>query len=55
MADLMPLKRYQQIRRYLHFVDNNIDSDRYYKIRPLVQKIRKNCLAQENERMFSID
>lgn len=39
VANLMPLKRYQQIRRYLHFVDNNIeDSDRYYKIRPLVQK-----------------
>ncbi|XP_022823361.1 piggyBac transposable element-derived protein 3-like [Spodoptera litura] len=56
VADLMPLKRYQQIRRYLHFVDNNIeDSDRYYKIRPLVQKIRENCLAQENERRFSID
>ncbi|KAH9628531.1 hypothetical protein HF086_001138, partial [Spodoptera exigua] len=56
VADLMPLKRYQQIRRYLHFVDNNIeDSDRYYKIRPLVQKIRENCLFQENERRFSID
>lgn len=52
----MPLKRYQQIRRFLHFVDNNVqDSDRYYKDRPLVQKIRDNCLAQENERRFSID
>lgn len=42
VADLMPLKRYQQIRRFLHFVDNNVqDSDRYYKVRPLVQKIRQ--------------
>lgn len=52
----MPLKRYQQIRRFLHFVDNNVqDSDRYYKVGPLVQKIRDNCLAQQNERRFSID
>ncbi|OWR41404.1 Phosphatidylinositol 3-kinase catalytic subunit type 3 [Danaus plexippus plexippus] len=56
VAGLMPLKRYQQIRRFLHFVDNNVqDSDRYYKVWPLVQKIRDNCLAQENERRFSID
>lgn len=56
VADLMTLKRYQQIRRNLHFVDNNIqDSDRYYKVRPFVQKVRQNCLAQENERKFSID
>lgn len=49
VADLMPLKRYQQTRCFFHFVDNNVqDSDRYYKVRPLVQKLRDNCLAQEN-------
>lgn len=56
VADLMPLKRYQKIRRYLHFVDNSTDnSDRYHKIRPIVEKIRANCLAQEVETKFSID
>lgn len=56
VADLMPLKRYQQIRRNLHFVDNNMqDSDRYHKVRPVVQKVRENCLAAEREDKFSID
>ncbi|XP_063620656.1 piggyBac transposable element-derived protein 3-like [Cydia splendana] len=56
IADLMTLKRYQQIRRYLHFADSNFEtSDRYYKVRPLVEKIKKNCLAQETEKEFSVD
>ncbi|XP_063372172.1 piggyBac transposable element-derived protein 2-like [Cydia amplana] len=56
IADLMSLKRYQQIRRYLHFADINFEnSDRYYKVRPVVEKIKKNCLAEETERSFSID
>ncbi|OWR54770.1 zinc finger DNA binding protein, partial [Danaus plexippus plexippus] len=38
VAGLMPLKRYQQIRRFLHFVDNNVqDSDRYYKVWPCLE------------------
>lgn len=56
IADLMSLKRYQQIRRFLHFADNSLeDTDRYYKVRPIAEKIRKNCLLQENENKFSID
>ncbi|KAF9422927.1 hypothetical protein HW555_001470 [Spodoptera exigua] len=56
IADVMPLKRYQQIRRFLHFNDNNLqDLDRYYKVRPIVEKIRRNCLKQENENKFSVD
>ncbi|KOB51840.1 putative ankyrin 2,3/unc44, partial [Operophtera brumata] len=48
VAEIMPLKRYQQIRRYLHFADNNMeDGDRYYKIRPLLEKIRLNCLKYQ--------
>ncbi|XP_061379975.1 piggyBac transposable element-derived protein 2-like [Danaus plexippus] len=55
-ADLMPLKKYQQIRRYIHFVDNTLqDSDRYFKIRPLMEKIRKNFLKIEEEGKYSID
>ncbi|KAJ0172494.1 hypothetical protein K1T71_011633 [Dendrolimus kikuchii] len=56
VADLTPIKRYQKIRRYLHFVDNSTDnSDRYHKSRPIVEKIRANFLAQEVETKFSID
>lgn len=56
VADIMTLKRYQQIRKNIHFVDNNLgDTDRYCKVRPLIQKVRDNCLAHENEQTFSID
>ncbi|XP_022815066.1 uncharacterized protein LOC111360518 [Spodoptera litura] len=56
IADLMPLKRYQTIRRYIHFIDNNLDDgDRYFKVRPVVEKIRQNCLKIHEEQNFSID
>ncbi|GFY47161.1 chimeric ERCC6-PGBD3 protein [Trichonephila inaurata madagascariensis] len=57
VAEIMPLKRYQPIRRYLHFIDNNHDNgDRYYKIRPILEKVRQNCLKlQRRENKFSID
>ncbi|XP_026745901.1 piggyBac transposable element-derived protein 2-like [Trichoplusia ni] len=56
VADVMSLKRYQQIRRYIHFVDNNeTNSDPYFKIRPFAERIRQNCLKVEEETRFSID
>lgn len=56
VADVMPLKRFEQIRRNIHFVDSaNSDDDRYYKIRPFIEKIRRNCLATEEETKYSID
>lgn len=56
VADLMSLKRYQQIRRFLHFADNTLeDGDRYYKVRPVLEKIKENYLKFETERKFSID
>ncbi|XP_039276089.1 piggyBac transposable element-derived protein 3-like [Nilaparvata lugens] len=56
IASIMPLKRYQAIRRYLHFVDNTVQSnDRYFKIRPVLESIRKNCLSVEQEQRCSID
>lgn len=52
----MTLKKLQLLRRYLHFNDNlRDDGDRYYKIRPHLQKIRENCLKIEEETTFSID
>ncbi|XP_028042586.1 piggyBac transposable element-derived protein 3-like, partial [Bombyx mandarina] len=56
VADIMPLKRFEQIRRNIHFVDNTYpDEDRYYKIRPFIEKIRRNCLSTEEEMKYSID
>lgn len=56
IADIMPLKKYQQMRRYIHFNDSNFeDSDRYYKVRPVMEKVRQNCLKYETERKFSVD
>ncbi|XP_026724781.1 uncharacterized protein LOC113491812 [Trichoplusia ni] len=56
VADIMPVKRFEQIRRNIHFVDNtNQDEDRYYKVRPFIEKIRRNCLSTEEETKYSID
>lgn len=56
IANVMPLKRFQQIRRYIHFNNNLLDDgDRYYKIRPLVERIRANFLKVAHETKFSID
>ncbi|XP_063634975.1 piggyBac transposable element-derived protein 3-like [Cydia splendana] len=56
IADEMPLKRYQQIRRNIHFVDNSFqNTDRYFKIRPVMEKIRLNFLKLEEEGEYSID
>lgn len=56
VANIMSLKRYQQIRRYLHFVDNNEDDgDRYFKIRLLLDMVREFFLKYEEGQKFSID
>ncbi|KAF9415610.1 hypothetical protein HW555_006818 [Spodoptera exigua] len=57
VADIMSLKKYQLIRRYIHFVDSNEESlDRFQKVRPVVEKVRLNCLlSAEEENQFSID
>lgn len=57
IADVMTLKKFQTIRRYIHFNDNlKDDGDRYYKIRPLVEKVRHNCASNIPEgKRFSID
>lgn len=54
---MLPIKRFQQIRRYLHFADNTHadESDRYYKLRPLLERVRAQCLSIEEENAFSVD
>ncbi|XP_050552257.1 uncharacterized protein LOC126911111 [Spodoptera frugiperda] len=57
ISSAMSLKRYRLIKRYLHFCDNtNVDkNDRYNKITPVMEYIRKQCLKIEEERSFAID
>jgi len=57
IASVMPLKRYKLLRRQLHFVDNlTIDqSDRYAKIRPILEHVKQNFLSVEQGKRFSID
>nr|CAH7748787.1 unnamed protein product [Callosobruchus chinensis] len=45
-----------EIRRYIHFVNNaNQNDDPYFKIRPALEIVRRNCIAVEEEKKQSID
>ncbi|KAF9409712.1 hypothetical protein HW555_011002 [Spodoptera exigua] len=46
-ADIMTLKKYEKIRRFLHFVDNtDTNDDRYFKVRPVLERIRELFAAR---------
>ena len=58
----MILDRFELIKRYIHFDDNSKDKrkqdekrDRLFKIRPLFEVLKQNCLSQEPEEYNSID
>lgn len=57
IADVMPVKRFKKLRRLLHFQDNTADAkgDRLFKIRPLLEMIRRNCCKTKGENLYSID
>ncbi|KAH6926039.1 hypothetical protein HPB50_013050 [Hyalomma asiaticum] len=58
IADVMPLKRFQALRRYVHFannLDNGTNSDRFWKVRPLFENLREQFLKIPAERKQSID
>lgn len=59
IADVMSLKRYESIRSNMHFVNNennDYENDRYFKIRPILEIVRKNCLKVDGlENKFSVD
>ncbi|XP_050959103.1 piggyBac transposable element-derived protein 2 [Labeo rohita] len=58
IADIMPRKRFQLLRRYIHFNDNQQCSenpDRFYKIRPLFEMLRKQCLLIPSTYKHSVD
>ena len=59
IADVMPIKRFKLLRRFIHFNNNELitenTKDRYFKVRPLIEQIRANCQKFHLENDFSID
>ncbi|KAJ8935865.1 hypothetical protein NQ314_012609 [Rhamnusium bicolor] len=59
IASLMSVKRFKLLRRYIYFNNNdNITEntkDRYFKIRPVIEKVRRNFRKYHTENEFSID
>ncbi|XP_010796031.1 piggyBac transposable element-derived protein 3-like [Notothenia coriiceps] len=58
IADIMLRNRFQQLRRFIHFSDNqqfNDSPDRFFKIRPLFEMLRKQCLKIPSTYKQSVD
>uniref|UniRef100_A0A3P8S7U4 PiggyBac transposable element-derived protein domain-containing protein n=1 Tax=Amphiprion percula TaxID=161767 RepID=A0A3P8S7U4_AMPPE len=58
IADIMPRKRFTLLRRFIHFKDNqqcNASPDRFYKIRPLFEMLREQCLLIPSTYKHSVD
>lgn len=56
VSSVMPLKRFQILRRYLHFANNDeMNDDSFYKVRPVLEMVRQNCIRLESENRHSID
>ena len=62
IASAMSRDRFESLKRFLQFNDNTKDKkrddetmDRLFKIRPLLEMLRQNCLSQKPEEHNSID
>ncbi|GLV45981.1 hypothetical protein CBL_02931 [Carabus blaptoides fortunei] len=59
IASLMSMKRFKLLRRYIHFNNNDNRTEttkhRYFKIRPLIEKVRSNFRKFHTENEYSID
>nr|XP_039255146.1 piggyBac transposable element-derived protein 3-like [Styela clava] len=62
IALAMGRKRFDKLRNYIHMVDNtnlkqkgDPDYDPLFKVRPVLEKVRKNCLKIEPEEKQSVD
>ena len=57
IADIMSRNRFEELNRYLHFSDNSrvvtnrddVNYDRFNKVRPLLNMLREACLKLEPE------
>lgn len=60
IADIMPVNRFTDIKRYLHFEDNSIEpniiSDKFWKLRPIINMLHKSFHEAANaEEHIAID
>jgi hypothetical protein len=61
IADVMPINRYKKLRQFLHVSDNTLadvgenKGNRLYKVQPVLEHVRNNCLKIQPEVENSID
>uniref|UniRef100_F6X7P9 PiggyBac transposable element-derived protein domain-containing protein n=1 Tax=Ciona intestinalis TaxID=7719 RepID=F6X7P9_CIOIN len=56
IADSISLKRYQKLRRFLHFVDNSTQfPNKLFKIQPVLDAVRNECIKIQPEQSHSVD
>ena len=61
VADIMPINRYKKLRQFLHVSDSTLadidenKGNRLYKIQPVLDHVRENCLKIQPEVENSID
>ena len=57
VADVMPCNPYQELLRYLHFVNNDSTNaqDKLAKIHPLISMLRDEFVKMEPEEYNSVD
>ena len=51
VADVMPVNHSEKLRTFLHFMNNanlyNIDGDKFFKVRPIIETIRNGYVKIE--------
>ena len=59
VANVMSRNRFESVRRYLHFADNSTydpnTSGKLFKVRPILESVREQCLKIDPEENNSID
>ena len=55
VADVMPVNRFEKLRSFLHIINknnldlSNIDGNKLFKVRPIIDAIRNECVKIEPE------
>lgn len=54
IANSMSLRRFEEIKRFLHFADNNSQSnaDKFYKLRPVLDVLEERFVAAMSPEEF---
>ena len=58
IADKTHVNRFEKLRQYLHFVDNNLGNtknDKLFKGKPTFDVVRAECIRIEPEEYLSLD